>query len=384
MQLTKIQETLQKLDRSKNIRSFGQTAEHRSALESLMTGLGILPTRVDDITDKLMLTRGRVFAVRWDITTGMIGFKQPVIASLLLFHLWKRKRDLSNVSVLIDGGNVNTSLALSYLADRLGLRAEHVLSRHFPEYIRHYMIDHGFNNLTLIEAPPSNVGTEREFYGHLFDLMRNSERQRSHLCLWHAKYSGLAARWMGEALAHSLEVMPDDIVLSLGSGSTLEGYATPLKKHFKGRPRIVIAEHERSCLVHDKPTLKLSPTEPSDFRFDVEFSEPPTAIPHAVLGPHYDDLNPLIDADQLRQIDAVARYHDADWQEMSHTCRLAEMPVGNSSAANLAVARGLASQGRVVFTFVYESLRDFYVRKAVKPHEEKGYERTVAIAAAAR
>jgi len=373
MRLTDIQNSLHTLGPPRDIQSFGRTAQHRSVLESLMADLGVASIRVDDLTERLALPKGRVFAVRWDITTGMLGFKQPIISSLLLFQLWKRKADISEVGVLIDGGNVNTGLAVGYLASRLGLRAEHVLSRHFPQNIRDYILTHGSDCLTLIEAPPSDMGKEREFYGFLFQLMRNAERRRSRLCLWHAKYSGIATRWMGEAFADSWAVMPDDIVLGLGSGSTLEGYAIPLKNRFDGRPRIVVAEHELSRLIQNKPLINLLPN-PKDFSaFADEFAEPPRPIPHAVLGPHYDDLNPLIDASQFSQIDAVVPYCDRHWQATSHLSRLQDMPIGNSSAANLAVARGLASQGRVVFTFIYEPLRDFYLREGRYEHEvERG------------
>jgi cysteine synthase len=371
MRLTDIQESLRALGASRDIHSFGRTVQQRSILEPLMADLGVTSIRVDDITERLALTKGRVFAVRWDITSETVGFKQPIMSSLLLFHLWKRKADVSDVGILIDGGNVNTGLALSYLASRLGLRAEHVLSRHFPLNIRDYIVAHGSEGLTLIEAPPSNVGKEREFYGYLFHLMRSAERQRSRLCLWHAKYSGLATRWMGEAFAESWGVMPDDIVLSLGSGSTLEGYAIPLKNRFDGSPRIVVAEHELSRLIQNKPTINLLSDSKDSSAFAAEFSEPPHPIPHAVLGPHYDDLNPLIDPGQFSQIDAVAPYRDRDWQTTSHFSRLQNMPIGNSSAANLAVARGLAAQGRVVFTFIYEPLRDFYVPEARYEHEDE-------------
>jgi hypothetical protein len=79
-----------------------------------------------------------------------------------------------------------------------------------------------------------------------------------------------------------------------------------------------------------------------------------------VLGPHYDNVNPLLPSEDLGQIDGVVRYSDANWQDASHTCQVANMPIGNSSAANIAVSRYLASKGRTVFTFIYEPLRQFY------------------------
>jgi cysteine synthase len=364
MNLVNLQKAVQELPRLADMRQFGRSTAERAVLESLMTKLGVLPNRVDDITGALGLSRGRVFAVRWDITTGETGFKQPVMSALLLFHLWRRRAVATEVQVLTDGGNFNTCLALSFLAARLGLQAEHILSRHFTQDARSYMQAHGNGCLKLIEAPPAQMGKEREFYAYLLDMMREPKRRRTHLCLWHAKYSGIATRWLGEALAESCNTMPDDIVFGLGSGSTLEGYAIPLKARFDTKPRIVIAEHQRSRLVCDAPTVANLPnSDGKQSEFFNEFRRPPSSIPHMVLGPHYDDVNPLLPADSLTQIDAVVRYSDADWQDVSHACRIAGMPIGNSSAANLAVARYLASQGRTVFTFIYEPLREFYVER---------------------
>ncbi|MBM4065200.1 MAG: PLP-dependent lyase/thiolase [Planctomycetes bacterium] len=379
MKLIDLQKSVQELPRLTDIRQFGRSPEQRAVLEPLLTHLGVKPVRVDDVTNMLGLNRGRVFAIRWDITSGEMGFKQPVMSSLLLFHLWRRRTLLSNVQVLIDAGNVNTSLALTHLAASLDLRAEHILSRHFPEDIRSYMLKHGHDSLTLIEAPPSKTGKEREFYSFLLELMRDVTRRRTHLCLWHAKYSGVATRWMGEAFSESWQVMPDDIVLGLGSGSTLEGYAIPLKQRFNNTPRIVVAEHQHSPLVSGKPVIANlfvnSDKQPQDFK---EYRQSPTdAIPHMVLGPHYDEINPLISGDGLAQISAVVRYSDLGWQEISLNCRLADMPIGNSSAANLAVARYLASQGRIVFTFIYEPLRDFYIKQDVVDENEKRREQVL-------
>lgn len=364
MNLVNLQKAVQELPRLTNMQQFGRSAAHRAVLEPLMTKLSVLPNRVDEITGALGLSRGRVFAVRWDITTGETGFKQPVMSSLLLFHLWRRRAVASEVQVLTDGGNVNTCLALSFLAACLGLRVEHILSRHFPEDIRRYMREHGHGCMKLMEAPPARMGKEREFYAYLLDMMRDPKRRRTHLCLWHAKYSGIATRWMGEVLAESWNTMPDDIVLGLGSGSTLEGYAIPMKARFDMNPRIVVAEHQQSRLVCDAPKVAdLSSNYGKQSEFSNEFRLPPASVPHMVLGPHYDDVNPFLPADDLARIDAVVRYSDAVWQDASRACRLAGMPVGNSSAANLAVARYLASKGRTVFTFIYEPLREFYVER---------------------
>mgnify|MGYP001576787235 CR=1 FL=1 len=215
--------------------------------------------------------------------------------------------------------------------------------------------------LQLIEAPPSRLGREREFYAYLFELMQDARRRRSHLCLWHAKYSALATLWMGEAFADTWDLMPDDIVLGLGSGSTLGGYAIPLKVRFNSRPRIVVAEHARSALLWNCPLVADLSSQGTRENGARHYRRAPASVPHMVLGPHYDEVNPLLPSSTLSQIDGVVRYSDNTWQEASQQCIAAGMQVGNSSAANLAVARSLAQTGRTVFTFIYEPLRDFYL-----------------------
>lgn len=375
MTLTDLQKSVKKLPPLADIRQFGRSASQRAILEPLMSELGVKPIRIDDVTRRLGLSQGKVLALRWDITTGETGFKQPVMCALLLFHLWRRRGSAGDVSVLTDGGNVNTALAMSYLASQLGLQAEHVLSRHFPDDIRAYMLAHGHGCLKLIEAPPSRLGREKEFYAFLLEMMRDPSRRSMHLCLWHAKYSGIATRWMGETFAESWEIAPDDIVMGLGSGSTLEGYAIPLKERFGGKPRIVVAEHLDSRLICDAPLVAdLSKGMGKRSQHADEFRAPPQAVPHMVLGPHYDDVNPLLPGCDLANIGAIVRYSDPVWQEASHHCRQNGMSVGNSSAANLAVARHLASDGRTVFTFIYEPLRDFYVQPQQISASCAGYE----------
>src|SRR6185369_6279205 len=167
MKLTDLYQMVRQLPAPTDLRHFGNDALQGELLEYMLRQLGVQPTQVDEISDALELERGRVFAVRWDLTVGEAGFKLPVMASLLLYHLWRRKSSPEDIRMLCDGGNINTALALGHLAKRLGLHAEHVLSRHFPEFIRSYLRDRGGNDLTLIEAPATRLGKEREFYSHL-------------------------------------------------------------------------------------------------------------------------------------------------------------------------------------------------------------------------
>ena len=371
MNLTSLQEAVSALPREKDLSVFGMSAEHREVLIPLMCELGVVEPRVDDLSAFLNLQRGKVLAVRWDVACGDIGFKLPVFASLLLFHLWKSRRDLTDVRILTDGGNVSSALALSALAGKLCLRAEQVISWQFPQDIRDYMTHQAGGVLDLIAAPNIGGPREREFYGHLLQRMASVELRHQRLCLWHAKYCATASKWLGTILAAKLPSGFDDLVLSLGAGTTLGGYAIPIKEAQSNHPRITIAEHELSPLINGKPVVASL-----EHRNDAEaltsaFRPPTSDVPHMVLGPHYDELNDMLTSDQFEQIDGVARYSDSSWQRMSERCMKAGIPVGNSSAANLAVAEHLANQGRSVLTFLYEPLRPFYLQSPQLPFNDR-------------
>lgn len=359
MNLVSLQNALRDLPQSGDFGRVTEPIEVRALLGSLLAGLSVNMPPVEDLTERIGLRRGKVLAVRWDLSAGEVGFKQTVSSALVLFHLWKRER-AALCTTIIDGGNVNTALSLAFLADRLELQAEHVLSRHFPADIRDYIRRVGGSRLRLISAPKTYLGMEREFYAHLLELMRDPSRRRSHLCLWHAKYSGVANAWLGRTLAERIDGPIDDVVVSVGSGSTLEGYAVPIQEHFGGVPRIIAAEHHRSRLLNGinvvtDLTGRIEPVGPLG-----RFRGPPAAVPHIVLGPHYQELNPLLKNTVTARIAGVAVYDDPAWQRMSITCQDSNIHLGNSSAANLACAADLASRGRTVLTFLYEPLRSFY------------------------
>lgn len=370
MNLTNLQKAVSALPREKDLSVFGMSVEHREVLIPLMCELGVMEPRVDDLSAFLNLQRGKVLAVRWDVACGDIGFKLPVFASLLLFHLWNSRRDLKDVRFLTDGGNVSSALAMSALASKLGLRAEHVISWQFPQDIRDYMTHQAGGVLDLIAAPNIGGPREREFYGHLLQRMASAELRQERLCLWHAKYSAMASKWLGTILAAKLPSGFDDLVLSLGAGTTLGGYAIPIKEAQCNHPRITVAEHELSPLINGKAVV-VSLERRNDAEALTRAFRPPTSdVPHMVLGPHYDELNDMLTSDQFEHINGVARYSDSSWQSMSQRCIKAGIPVGNSSAANIAVAEHLANQGRSVLTFLYEPLRPFYLQSPMLPFND--------------
>ncbi|KAA3621545.1 MAG: hypothetical protein DWQ02_27525 [Bacteroidetes bacterium] len=317
---------------------------------------------IDNVSDSLELERGKVYAVRQDTSYGLTGFKQPVIASLILKTLIDSVKRKEYNKKWIDGGNVNSSLALAYFAKKFGGDATYIMSRFFPKYILNYIKKVSHNSIQLIKAPNLKLGIERDFYQHLVNLVRNDVNFKDYQPLWHAKYGGQYSTFLGIDLIKAIEEVPDFIVSVIGAGSTIEGQAIPIKKHFKNIPKIVVPEHNKSSLLKKKKSkIHILNDIIKDAVFDsIWFSQPPKGIPHYVIGPHYDEINPLIKSKVINQIDYSFRYDDFDWKSTSLRCYLNDLEIGNSSAANLFVSKQLAEKGYNVLTFIYEPFREFY------------------------
>jgi len=317
--------------------------------------------RVDDVTEMTGASRGRVLATRLDEYANGLGHKIPVVGALLVRHALRSIDSRACPEGLIDGGNVSTGLALGYFAEKFDLQAKLVLSRFFPDDILRFIESKTNGRVKTIVAPRRKLGREREFYQHLVDIVRKSARKEGFACLWHAKYGGRVLQPLGETLASHMAAAPDVIVLSIGAGATLEGWAIPIQDRFGGRPRIVAVEHA-SC-----PLIELRSRARSSIRLSLPshlstawLRPPPLGIPHSVMGPHYDELNPLIRRDVLDRVDGIVRYSEQQWKAMASYCRFRGISVGNSSAVNLLVARSLADAGKSVLTFIYEPCRPYY------------------------
>lgn len=317
---------------------------------------------IEDISNTLAVSKGSVHAVRLDKSYGITGFKKPVIASLILKRLIESARRKEINKNWIDGGNVNSSLALSYFANKFGGNATFIMSRFFPDYVLDYIKNVGNNSINIIQAPNLELGVERDFYQYLLTLIRKDLKYKQFQPLWHAKFSGEYTTFLGQDLISCLPFVPDYIVLVLGAGSTLEGQAIPIKLNFNNKSKIVIPEHFESSLLKKKePNIKiLNDTSKTHVYGSNWFSNPPKGIPHYVIGPHFDEINPLLKKSVLNEIDYVYRYGERDWKEMSLRCYSNELEIGNSSAANLFVSKKIAEKGYSVLTFIYEPFREFY------------------------
>ncbi|MBU1100222.1 MAG: pyridoxal-phosphate dependent enzyme [Bacteroidetes bacterium] len=321
--------------------------------------------KIDDLSEILELKKGKVLAVRMDSAYGITGFKKPVVASLIL----KRTIEAAKHGVInncwIDGGNVNSALALAYYAKKFEGKAAYVISRLFPDYFINYVNDTSNYLLEFIKAPNLKLGIERDFYKYLLDLVRKDPKFRNYQPLWHAKYSGEYTQFIGLEISEKMKERPDYIVAVIGAGTTIEGQAIPIKKKFHNVPKIVVPEHSKCPLLSKKKSVEDfndDKKEATTFNCDW-FENPPKDLPHMVLGPHYDEINPLLKESVFNEIDHVFKYNEEDWEQMSFKCYNNGLRIGNSSAANLAVAKYLAERGKTVLTFIYEPFRTIYQGK---------------------
>jgi hypothetical protein len=325
--------------------------------------LEIVRPIIEDISNLLEVSKGKVFAVRMDKMYGITGFKKPIIASLILKRLIESVKIGKLNRKWIDGGNVNSALALGFYAKKFEGKAANVMSRLFPKYILEYIKEICNDSIRLIKAPNLSLGIERDFYKYLVYLVRNDPVLSSYQPLWHARYSGKYSRFLGLDLANDFNICPEYIISGIGSGSTIEGQAMVVKTKYHDYSKIVVPEHYQSSLLSSfKNTInsfnKIG-TKKKEYPLNW-FSNPPSAVPHYVLGPHYDEINPLINKHVLNSIDHIFLYNDDDWKQMSYKCYLSGFKIGNSSAANLVAAKYLADKGNTILTFIYEPFRNIY------------------------
>jgi len=327
--------------------------------------------KITNLSDLLELSNGKIEAVRLDLLKNKVGLKKPVVGSLIVRHLLSRIRTKKVPKGIIDGGNFNTGIALAYYAKKFNSIGALVHTRYFPDYFRNILSNSNFGMLELLEAPSMDKGIEREFYSYLVSVVRNNEKYRKFLPLWHAKYGGKALLPLGKIISDDVGFYPDYIVLSLGSGSNLEGIVSPIHQKFNRKPKIVIVEHVLSPLLNRKEVKGLEFKFLSNDSFSNDWlTPPPNGIPHMIVGPHYHEINPLLSRDVLNIVDYVYRVSDKQWQWMASFCKARGLSVGNSSAANLVVSRALAEKGYSVLTIIVEPLRTIYEKSKLTPYRD--------------
>jgi hypothetical protein len=325
--------------------------------------------QITDLTDILEIEHGgKLCAIRDDLHMGVDNHKKPVVGGLILRGVLHGSIPREKIDTLVDGGNYNSAKALKYYAELFEMKGMYIMSRlHFQSIVDSLTTP----DFEIIRAPKkANYPIEREFYEFLFEKMKHSEFRRNKYCLWHARYSGKAMYPFGRQIAARLNTPPDYVVSCLGAGSTLQGVQIAIQDYFKEKsdkkPGIIVAEHELSPLFirkgipYDKSSGSANIIKAVVKQINPDFYKKVAELPHIVIGPHYNEINPLLPQDAIDRIDKIIQYTEHDWMSMQKFLQVRGISVGNSSAANLNVAVNLANKGYDVLTIIFEPFREFY------------------------
>ena len=306
---------------------------------------------------------GTVLAVRMDFNSGVDNHKKFVVAGLILRGVITGRIPNEWIDTLIDGGNFNSAKALKYYIERFGMKGMYIMSYLFPKDITDLLES---DNFIVVRAPHKyDHAREREFYEFLYEKMQDKKFARNKFCLWHAKYGGAVEYPFGREIAQEIKIPIDCTIACLGAGSILEGIQIPVQDVFGENglslPAIFVAEHELSPLFAKSIKILTAPRDviPSHMADAKKYRRMPE-FPHIVIGPHYDEINPLLSRASIARVEAVVQYSEVDWQATQAYLAERGTSVGNSSAANISVAWRLASQQRKVLTVIYEPWRKFY------------------------
>ncbi len=316
---------------------------------------------IEDISDKLPLSQGKVYALRMDLNPGVDNHKKHVVGWLILRNILDGFITEQHKKTLTDGGNFNSAKALRYYTEKFDLQWLYIMSRLFPDDIINFLKTDQFN----IERAPKDLSVEieREFYGYLYaKFQKDSSFRNSHIPLWHARHWWEVMKPFGEQIANALNFTPDYLVSGLWAWTSLEWVQMPIKATTNAQ--IVIAENIESPLFAKmKYTL-----DKADIPHEIKITDNRIFnkiewVPHLVIGPHYDAINPLLSQTSQNQIDIIMQYDENNRQSISKYVRDKDMPVWNSTAANLACATTLANRWNIVMTIIYEPRRFFYEKK---------------------
>lgn len=367
-ELKKALEEVNLLDRNIELETRYENAVGNERIREFMEFEDVPITDFTEIID--IQNGGKLYAVREDLNQGVDNHKKPVVGGLILRGVLQGRIPRERIDTLIDGGNFNSAKALRFYTELLGMNGMYVMSRLFPQHVVDMLET---DNFQVKRAPKRYENAiEREFYEFLFEQMRDRDFRSNKHCLWHAKYSGKAMYPFGRQIAARLEDAPDYIVSCIGAGATLEGLQIPIQDHFiescsQKRPVIIVGEHELSPLFVTLFPYDASPGSPPIVEsmvgdIDPDYYERIDGLPHVVIGPHYDEINPLLAETSISRIDRIVQYSEHDWMVMQKYLHDRGISVGNSSAANLNVATSLANQGNDVLTVIFEPFREFYKR----------------------
>lgn len=325
---------------------------------------------VTDLSDILGVSKqGQVLAVRMDLNTGVPNHKKFVVAGLILRGILQRHLPKPEITTLVDGGNFNSASAVKFYTERFGMRGMYIMSYLFPPHIVKLLQSDSFEVIQPEHQAKFDHAIEREFYKFLLNRMRDKTLTQDKFCLWHAKYGGKVGYAFGQEIAETVSSIPLDCTVScLGAGSTLEGEQISLQDYFVAKgltaPQIFVGEHELSPLFAKTIQVIEIPRSciPASSVYKQLIHVP--ELPHLVIGPHYDEINPLLPPESINRIDGIIQYSENDWRATQEHLNRHGISVGNSSAANVSTAWRLAVQGHRILTIIFEPLREFLLEES--------------------
>lgn len=312
--------------------------------------------------------RFSISAVRMEGTSLEGNLKQSIFWGLLILHILRGTVN-KKTKTLVDGGNVNSALALGQLTKRLGLKSHYVISHRFPNDIKLFVSRHVDR---LHEAPAkSGVSIEREFYSELLGILRAEYADGTGVGLWHAKFGLDVARAIGKLLAREGTFAgrrPSKLVTMVGSGASLVLLESIRDNLGWTETDIVVAEHEACSNIWSEMigngSISFRKIEISSKlqQFAVEFrSSSVGRAPHAILGPHYEEINPyFLSCKEAHRFKNMMLVSDGDLSVAIGVTKALGLSVGNSSAVNILVSADLAARGEEVLTVTYEPRRSYY------------------------
>jgi len=316
---------------------------------------------ISNLSDALHLTQGSVYAIRSDLTDS---HKKNMVAGLILRQVMRGKIPRQGIDTFVDTGSINSALAIKHLSQKLGMNVEYVMSRAFnPKVVEMLEQDGGF--VVNIAPKRENVDPVREYVLHLAELLKDTKFRKNKCYLNHTKQGWNAVYPIGREIAEQLEVPPDYIVLSVGSGSTLGGIGLGIKDYFQEQghdTKIAVVEYETAPLfAQEKPYTSGRGRIPA--AQDISAEQLKTihtrdSTIHPMTGTHFKELNPFI---PQRAHDAVHHAELVSEDEIAATQTYLKQhhgyDFGNTSAACIHAATHLANEGNNVLTMIFEPRR---------------------------
>lgn len=325
--------------------------------------LWTLPNIID-LTENLNLSNkeghGKVYALSFPDVSPDINLKTPIFAGLFLLQIMKGIIN-EKTEVVVEAGGINTGYGLKKLIEIFHLKGQLYTSRYFSEKV---LDELKADNLNIIQPEArEDLGLEEEFYIKFVEDLKKLRKNGNIAPLWHVKKSFMVAEILAEKMYSKNKNVFDEaeyLITGMGSGGSLSAFCKISDISNNKNQKIIIPEHEKSPILWDTyPKKDLSELDIIDQNLSIDnfYNLNSNRVPHIVFGPHYEKINNKIPQKYLDSINSISLYSDEEWKNISSLLDEQNISVGNSSSANLVIAKKLALKGKNVITFIYEPKR---------------------------